>query len=422
MKTITQLPLVIVDRFKSYRLFSQDFRDIDQLATPFDLALVTHLPDRDSGLVLHFGEFGRIGAWREAMDASWRFSFQRLMRAVPVIFLLKRIIVLLLRLNIFLRCHCFLQGSMHPFVAAVLGWFPRLDPLRLDAQLDPPFRELTDAAQCKRSERRSVVSADHFRQPGFAKDPLKPILHFLVSRSLERPTQKQIAREVVANGQRITAATITQQKVSFKVCTPTLIGCATRSEGLGIGRYPSPPLTGFHQTRTLQDFAGRRIRWPLKFRTVLAQQVHQLFRAPVLALKLGLHNQRSQLFWSLIRMTVRRTSQFLKSWQPPLLITRDPFISGRSADLVDSAKFAFAIFSTQPIRYQLNSLVHDSGFLPRHRQAPPCRRNVNHVPGLFCKLCARFVPSPNPSQREGDRKEIARLIIGCVVTRTLRLP
>src|SRR5688500_10178858 len=93
MKTITQLPLVIVDRFKSYRLFSQDFRDIDQLATPFDLALVTHLPDRDSGLVLHFGEFGRIGAWREAMDASWRFSFQRLMRAVPVIFLLKRIIV-----------------------------------------------------------------------------------------------------------------------------------------------------------------------------------------------------------------------------------------------------------------------------------------------------------------------------------------
>src|SRR5688572_32147828 len=117
MKTITQLPLVIVDRFKSYRLFSQDFRDIDQLATPFDLALVTHLPDRDSGLVLHFGEFGRIGAWREAMEASRRFSFQRLMRAVPVIFLLKRIIVLLLRLNIFLRCHCFLQGSMHPFVA-----------------------------------------------------------------------------------------------------------------------------------------------------------------------------------------------------------------------------------------------------------------------------------------------------------------
>src|SRR5688572_1982650 len=176
MKAVTQFPLVVVDRFKSYWLFSQDFRDVDQFATPLDLTLVTHLPDCDSGLVLHLWKFGRIRAWRPAMDASWRLSFQSLMRSVPVIFLPKRIIPLLLFLKISLRRHGFLQGSMHPFVAAVLGRFPRLDPLRLDTQLDPPFRELADAAQCKRRERRSVVSANHFRQSSFPKDPLKPIL------------------------------------------------------------------------------------------------------------------------------------------------------------------------------------------------------------------------------------------------------
>src|SRR5918993_1162127 len=400
MKTVTQFPLVVVDRFKSYWLFSQNFGNVDQFATPVDLGLVTHLSDRDSRLVLHLWEFGGIGPWREAMNASWWFPFQCLMRPVPVIFLHKRIIPLLLLLKICLRRHGFLQGSMHPFVAAVLGRFPRLDPLRLDAQLDPPFRELTDASQCQGRERRSVVGADHFRQPSFSKDPLKPILHFLLPRSLKRATQKQIPREVVTNGQRITAATVAQQKVSFKVCAPTLIRCATLSEGLGIRSHPAPMLAGFYQTRTLQDFAHRRIRRPLKFRTPLAQQVHQLFRAPFLVPKLGLHNQRSQLFWSLIRMTVRRASQFLQSWQSTLLISLYPFIGGRSADLIDSAKLAFVVISTQPIGYQLNFLVHDTGFLPRHRQAPPCRRNVNHVPGLFCKLCYRFVPSPNPSQRQ----------------------
>src|SRR5262249_17253138 len=49
-----------------------------------------------------------------------------------------------------------------------------------------------------------------------------------------------------------------------------------------------------------------------------------------------------------------------------------------------------------------NPLVHGTGFLPRHRQPPPCRRNVNHVPGLFCKRCYRFVPSPALSQRERE--------------------
>src|SRR5204863_3328159 len=162
------------------------------------------------------------------------------------------------------------------------------------------------------------------------------------------------------------------------------------------------PLTGLNQTRTLQDFARRRIRRPLKSRTLMAQPIQHFFRAPHLTPKLGLHNQRSQLFRGLIGMTVRRASQFLKSFQPTLIITSDPLIGRRSTNPIDSAKLVFAVVAAQPISYQLDSLVHGTGFLPRHRHPPPCRRNVNHVPGSFCKLCYRFVPTLTLSRWERE--------------------
>src|SRR6266566_1185619 len=402
MKTVMHFPLPLVDRFESDGLFSQDFRKVKQLSAPLDLAVMTHLSDCNSRLVLHLGEFGRKGAWRGAIDAPRCLSSQRLMAAFTVIFLQKRIILALLLMDIALRRHCFLQGSMHPLVTPVLGRFSRLNPLRLDSQLDPPFRELAEAAQCQRGERRSIIGADHLGQSGLPKDPLKPRLHFLLPGSLKRAAQKQIPRAVVADGQRITTAAVAQQKVALKVCTPTLIGGATLAKGFAIRSHPPPPLAGLHQTRTLQDFARRRIRRPLKFRPLTAQPVQNFFRAPLLTPQLGLHNQRSQLLRGLIGMTVRRAFEFRKSLQSMLIITSDPLIARRSANPIASAKLALAVISAQPISYQLNSLVHGTGFLPRHRHPPPCRRNVNHVPGSFCKLCYRFVPTPTLSQRERE--------------------
>src|SRR5215813_1459398 len=196
MKAVTQFPFLVVNGLESHGLFSQDFREVKQIATPFDLAVVTHLPDRNSRLVLHLGKFGRVSAGRRAMNAPRRLSAQRFMAAFPVKFLPKRIVLGLLLTEIVLRRYGFLQGFMHPLVTTVLGWFSGLDPLRLDAQLDPPFRKLAEAAQGQRGERRSVVGADRVGQPGLSKDPLKPRLHFLVPGSRQRTAQKQIPREV----------------------------------------------------------------------------------------------------------------------------------------------------------------------------------------------------------------------------------
>ena len=62
MKAVAYFPKVLVDSFKPDGLFGEDFRDIEELAPPLDLAVVTHLPDLDAGLVVHRREFARIGA------------------------------------------------------------------------------------------------------------------------------------------------------------------------------------------------------------------------------------------------------------------------------------------------------------------------------------------------------------------------
>src|SRR5437879_7577680 len=155
MKTVTQFPSVLVNRFEPHGLFCQDFLEVKQLAAPLDFTVMTHSPDRDPRLVFHLREFGRIGARRGAIDTPRRFSSQRLMRALPVIFLHKRIILALLLWQIALRRYSLLQGSMHSLMTAVLSRFPRPDPLRLDPKLDPPFRELAEPAQGQRREGRS---------------------------------------------------------------------------------------------------------------------------------------------------------------------------------------------------------------------------------------------------------------------------
>src|SRR5689334_23267972 len=131
MKTVAQFPLVLVDQFESDGLVGQYVGEIDQVTLPFDLASAPNLPDRNSRLVLHLGKFGRIGAWRVAMDAAGGLSAQRLMAALPVVFLLKRIVMALLLTKIALRRHGFLQSFMHPLVTTVLSRFPGLDSLWL---------------------------------------------------------------------------------------------------------------------------------------------------------------------------------------------------------------------------------------------------------------------------------------------------
>ena len=57
-----------------------------------------------------------------------------------------------------LRWGVVLEGSVHPFMTSVLAGLTRLNPLRLNTELNPPLRELTDTAHGQRSKRRPVIA------------------------------------------------------------------------------------------------------------------------------------------------------------------------------------------------------------------------------------------------------------------------
>src|SRR5882724_1428298 len=406
MKAVTQLPLLLIYRLKSQRLFSQDFRDVEELTLPLDLAVVAHLPHRDSRLVLNLWEFDWIGPWRRAINTAWSFSSQRLMRTLPVVLLSKGIEVALLCGKSFLRWHCFLQRSVDALVATVLCGFARTNPLGFDPKPYPPFRELADPAHRQRRKRCSVIGTNGLRQPVLPKDPLKPRSNRLMARPLKPPAQKQISREVVAEGQRIATPSVAQPKVSLEVRTPTLIRPPTLAKRLCVGSYPVPTQPWLNQPRTLENLTHRRIHGPVHLRLLTTQVVHHLLRTPSLMTELSLYDHRPQLLRGLIGVGVWHAREFFKPLDPSFPITLNPLVSRRSADPITSAQFTLAVVSAQPISYQLNSLFHGTGFLPRHRQSPPCRSTVNHVPGLFCKSCYQFVPHliPLPSR---ERKFVA---------------
>jgi hypothetical protein len=175
------------------------------------------------------------------------------MRTLPVILLLEQIKMLLLALMRWLRWGVVLEGSVHPFMTFILAGLTRLNPLRLDTELNPPLRELTDTAHGQRSKRRPVITTNRLGQPIFAKRPLKPGPDRLVARVLQCPAHQQITREVVAQCQWITAPSVTQKKSSLEVSAPDLIGSLAPAKRFTIWRHSVAAHTALDQPRTLED-------------------------------------------------------------------------------------------------------------------------------------------------------------------------
>src|SRR6267142_6332759 len=62
-----------------------------------------------------------------------------------------------------------LQRAMEPFVPTVLTWSTRIDPLRDDAQFDPPDRQGRQTTSTHGGKRRPVIGLHSHRQAVFPK-------------------------------------------------------------------------------------------------------------------------------------------------------------------------------------------------------------------------------------------------------------
>ena len=103
MKTVADFPLVIIDLLESKRLSSEDLGDVNEIAVPLDLTVVSHLPNDHSRVIFHWRDLGGIATWRGTINAARSFSSQGLMGTLRVILLLEQIKMLLLALMRWLR-------------------------------------------------------------------------------------------------------------------------------------------------------------------------------------------------------------------------------------------------------------------------------------------------------------------------------
>ena len=129
MKTITDFPLLLVNLSKAKGLLGQDLRDVNQIAVPFDLAIVSYISNGGGGAVLYGRQSIGVGTRRAAISSGWGVSSQPLMRTLLVILLYEKIIFALLSFVRWLRWDIVFKRSMHAFVTTVLLRLSGLDLL-----------------------------------------------------------------------------------------------------------------------------------------------------------------------------------------------------------------------------------------------------------------------------------------------------
>ena len=175
---------------------------------------------------------GRIAARRRCVVHGRRGLAQRLMWSLLIELVAELIEAVLLRCAVGLRrIGAFgLERLVHPFMPPVLLGPARLDPLRHDAELQPPYRQPTQSRHPTRGERRSVVRADRARQAVLSKHPLQLAAAVVVASFIDCLDAQQIAAVGVGHGQRIAARAVLGMERAFEIGAPDVVGPKRRAQ------------------------------------------------------------------------------------------------------------------------------------------------------------------------------------------------
>src|SRR6516162_3513781 len=204
------------------RFANQRLTDKDQLAGPFDLAVAAHPADRDIATVARIREPLRVRPRRGLVGRSRCLLSQRLMRPLAVVETAELVETLLLRRYAVGRRHrgLLLEGAVNPLVTAILLRLAGNDPLRPDAELEPPYRQPRQAARSGRGKRRTVVRTDRQRQPMLAERRLEDRPHMLGVGARHGLTAQQVTAVRIAQGERIAAPPVAGAKPALEIGTP----------------------------------------------------------------------------------------------------------------------------------------------------------------------------------------------------------
>src|ERR1035438_8240180 len=257
------LPVPVLGFLDSNSFTNESAANVDEVASPFDLAIGPNLAHRGFGRVIRLWKPRWHRTRRRLVDASRWALAKRLVRPFFVV--------------VAHKCgrqtawsgagwrrwpHGFQKREVKTLVSAVLLRMTRINPFMSDAELDPPHRQRRHAGGPARGEWRTVVRADHLRQAVLAERPLKRRFALGILRAAGRRQADQIAAEAIRHREGFRTRAVAQPDPALVIKAPHMVGVLRHRQLPHPRGRSSPDPTAANQSRSFENLAGRRGRRP----------------------------------------------------------------------------------------------------------------------------------------------------------------
>ncbi len=197
-----------------------------------------------------------------------------------------------------------LQSEVHAFMAAVLLRMARLDALDLDAEAEPPDRELAEAKErIGTCERNAVIGADGLRQAVLLENGLEHRESIGFLGGGERLAGEQIAAGKVGDRKWIAIAPVGEHELALVIGAPQIVGLAGKGKCRSLGSVPAPH-SALDQAVAVENRMDRADRWRMHIRIEPRQLLPDLRRAPARLVLLEAHDLRLDLDGQLVGVAV----------------------------------------------------------------------------------------------------------------------
>ena len=238
---------------------SESAAKMDELATPFDLAVGANLAHRRSDRIIRLRKPTGHRTRGSLVDAG-RWTLPKcLMRPFFVVVAHKCCEPTGLRgLGRRRWPHGLQKREVETLVSAILLRMAGINPFMADAKLDPPYRQRGQTSDPSRGERRAVVGADDLRQAVLAKRPFQQGLALGILRAARRRQANQIAAEAIGHREGLNARSVAQPDPALVIEGPDMVGMLRHCQLSHTRRRSSPDPTAVHQSSPLENLACRR--------------------------------------------------------------------------------------------------------------------------------------------------------------------
>src|SRR6266851_5343266 len=402
-------PIGLGGLFDRHRLAGERVRDMYQGAAPFDLATLTHLPDRRMLRIvgLRRSVRHRTRAWPVVLMR--RRLAESLMRTLLIVFAPERLepvlLILARRLRVAGERH---QGEVKALVPPVLLRLAGRNALKRDAEPHEAHCKRRQPGNAGTGKRGTVVRAQPVRQAIMAEQPLEYRPGLSVRGRSHGFQTKQIAALRIHHGQRLATRPVASAEPALVIRRPYRVGSLGLRPWPVAAALPARPRAPLHQTMPLQNLTRRRSHRPGQLRLPPAQPRQDLLRTPQWMRFLLRNNPFHQINAGRPAMMQRRARQVVKPRSTPLVVTRTPLVTRLARYPERLAQPRHRVVLCQARRHKPKPLIHLVSLSPCHLPVPSSsERTVTYVNGPFRYLSIR-VGHPTPTLPEdGEGEESA---------------